>query len=226
MKQLIALLAATTIGLGYAQAQGFFSWGIKGGLNTVVHGKFNNFENVPTSKTETKNLIIKQNKVGWGMHIGAFARLKVAMIYIQPELLFATSKTSIAINTEDPTLGETVQTVADQKFNKFDIPIMVGGKIGPVRINLGPVATFIINEKGSFRDRVNEIAGQTITERFKGATFGYQVGVGVDVLNRVGFDLRFEGGLNKFGEKITIGSREYKTDQRNSQLILSACVYL
>ncbi|MCK7531208.1 MAG: hypothetical protein MZV63_09280 [Marinilabiliales bacterium] len=36
------------------------------------------------------------------------------------------------------------------------------------------------------------------------ATFGYQAGVGFDLLKRLTVDVRYEGNLSKFGEEVMI----------------------
>lgn len=232
MRKLFVLLVAM-LTINAAQAQDFFSWGLKAGGNTVAKIKLSDFENIPTTGDQVENIIVSQADKPWGMHFGAFARIKVLAIYIQPELIFSQSKTEIDINTVNST-GDAIQVIGDQKFNKFDIPVMIGAKFGPARVNLGPVATFVLSEDGNFRDKVNEVASTInetveeykITDEFKGATFGFQVGAGLDILKKVSLDVRYEFGLSKIGDSVKIGSKSFKTDQRNSQLILSLGVYL
>lgn len=222
MKKLLILLAALlSFELSHAQ---FVSWGLKVGGNTVMNTKLNDFKDIPTVDTSAtsalKTIVLKQGKKPWGLHAGAFARIKVLAIYIQPELLFTQSKTEINIEEAG------VETIAQQKFNKFDIPVMIGAKFGPARVNVGPVATFVISETGNFREKMNEIAQQTIVEQAKGASLGLQIGLGLDLLKILTLDLRYEFGLSKLGKSVTIMGNEFKTDQRTQQLFLSVGVFL
>jgi hypothetical protein len=57
---------------------------------------------------------------------------------------------------------------------------------------------------------------------YKGATFGYQAGVGIDLLKKLTLDVRYGGSLSgKFGDSVTIGSQTFKIDSRQPSLILS-----
>lgn len=232
MRKLFVLMLSLLV-FNMAQAQGVFSWGLKAGGNTVAKIKISDFENIPTTGEEVENIIVSQGDKPWGMHFGAFARIKILAVYVQPELIFSQTKTEIDIHSVNST-GSAIQMVGDQKFNKFDIPIMIGAKFGPARVNLGPVATFVLSEGGSFRDKVNEVATEItnsveeykVTEEFTGATFGFQVGAGLDILQKVSVDIRYEFGLSKYGDSVKIGNKSFKTDQRNSQLVLSLGVYL
>lgn len=228
MRKLFVLVVAL-LAFNLSQAQ-FLSWGIKAGGNTVANLKLKDFKEVGD---QAQDIIVKQGDKPWGMHFGAFARIKILAIYIQPELIFSQTKTDIDIHSVN-SANDAINLVGEQKFNKFDIPIMIGAKFGPARVNLGPVATFVLSEGGNFRDKVNKLANDIntsvenykVTEEFTGATFGFQVGVGLDILKKVSLDARYEFGLSKYGDSVKIGNKSFKTDQRNNQLVLSLGVFL
>lgn len=220
------------VALNSAQAQ-FLSWGLKAGAqqtgvkfkNTPTFNGVTANVNVEGALTEIKDLILKQGDRQWGFHAGAFVRLKILAVYVQPELIFTQSRGQVVLSGIT-SANQAYNTAMEQKFNRFDVPVLVGVKFGPARVNLGPVATFTINETGNFRDKMNEITSQTIDNKFKGATFGFQVGAGVDILKTVSLDIRYEGNLSRLGDNVRIGSQTFNTDQRSNQLILSLGVYL
>jgi opacity protein-like surface antigen len=103
-----------------------------------------------------------------------------------------------------------------QKFNKLDIPVLVGIHLGPIRLNAGPAATILIN---SPKDLVTD---PKFKDMYRSATFGYQAGVGFDLFKKVTFDARYGGSLaKKFGDNVTIGSQTFTLDSREPTFMLS-----
>ena len=54
---------------------------------------------------------------------------------------------------------------------------------------------------------------------YKRVTLGYQAGVGIDLLKKLTFDLRYEGSLNQFGDEITILGETFPLDDRTGAII-------
>lgn len=138
-----------------------------------------------------------------GYHVGAFARINLPVIYLQPEILYTNTGGSFRDNTFN----------YDVTFNRLDVPLMVGVNLGSLfRLQAGPVATYLVDSKISSN---NNQSGTYIppTEDF---TFGYQAGIGVDI-GTLMVDLKYEGALTN-----SIKSHmQIPTDQRQNQLILS-----
>lgn len=214
MKRVIILITIIGASLG-ANAQ-FLRFGVKGGVSST---------NVKFDKTTitdgVKQFVIEQGDAKLGLHLGLFARIQVMGLYIQPELLFSRSQGEVTLN--DITASQVYTET--QKFNKVDIPVIVGWKFGPARIGLGPVATVLVSENDGLKDKLSDLTSQTVKSNFKTATFGYQVGVGLDILKKITLDLKYEGNLSKLGSGITLGSTNYSFDQRNPQLIFSLGVF-
>lgn len=143
----------------------------------------------------------------WGFQGGVFMRFSLGALYIQPELLLATATNSISYEEVE---GSGVPVIYNQKFNKLNIPILIGFKLGPLRLNAGPAASVLI------ADPKEIIEGAT----YKKATFGYQAGLGVDLFDKVTIDLRYEGNLNQFGDEITIGSQKFALDDRTGAILV------
>jgi len=160
-----------------------------------------------------------------GYHFGAFARFKILGVFLQPELIFSQTNATINIEDGDPKdiASQVVSTSTNIKFTNFDVPVMVGVKLGPLRLNGGPVATFKLgNQLGTIKDELSADAKEYLSD-FSNittkATFGGQVGVGLDILKKVTLDVRYEFPLSKLGDQIELAGETFTTDQRQSQII-------
>lgn len=156
-----------------------------------------------------------------GYHFGAFARVKLLGIFVQPELIFSQTKAAIDFRDTDNLLENLESSSTNITYTNFDIPVMVGVKLGPARLNAGPVATFkLATNVDEANEQVNAMM-KDFTEVTQTATFGGQVGVGLDILKKVTIDVRYEFGLSKLGDQVTIGDNTFSTDQRQSQFLAS-----
>jgi hypothetical protein len=209
MKKFI-LIFMLAIGMVVSSNAQLLSFGIKGGLN-YSKMKFDEIKNVTTTGA---NYNLLQDDSFQGFHIGVMGRLKLFNLFIQPELLFNTTGGKVLI--EEIQGATTVNTVKQVKYNKLDLPVMVGMKFGPARINLGPVASVTLSSKSELGSIIPQM--KTLS---KGATIGYQVGAGLDLFKKFTFDLRYEGGLSKLGDKLTVGGKDYAFDSRASKFLVS-----
>ena len=146
----------------------------------------------------------------WGFHAGLFMRATLLGIYIQPEVLFAS-------NTYDYNVTESgITDVKSQKFSNLEIPVMVGLKIGPIRINAGPAARIPI---GSPKALIDDPDFENL---YKGATFGYEAGLGIDLFKKLTLDARYGGSLSKkLGDSVSIGGQDLQLDSRQNTFRLS-----
>lgn len=212
------LIVFSFIGIVQASQAQLLKFGLRGGASSTNLTADDLFI---TNSTAFDELKVKVGDSKVGVHAGIFARVNVPVlpIYIQPELLFSSVGGEYEVSSVVDGNAET--SIKDVKFSRLDIPALIGGKIGPFRINAGPVFTFILNEENGFSAAVQEAAGLTNADQdTKGATVGYQAGVGLD-LWKLALDLKYEGDLSKLGDGVTIGGNQYNFDTRNSQVLLS-----
>ncbi|MDA3781561.1 MAG: porin family protein [Bacteroidales bacterium] len=164
-------------------------------------------------------LKIKGGDAQIGFQGGLFARVTIASLYVQPELLFSSTSGDVEVSRfSGETLVDGTKLIKEQDFKKIDIPIMVGWKFGPARVQAGPIASFILDS-----DPI--LADYDFEEKFNGATWGYQVGVGLDIFKTITLDLKYEGNLSKLGDGVVIGGNTRNFDSRNSQLIASVGIF-
>lgn len=138
-----------------------------------------------------------------GYQFGAFLRVKVPVVglYVQPELLFSNSSATLNNGADN----------YDLSFNRIDVPVMVGAKIGPLRLNAGPAFRFLTSAEQDFGGVTTDVKNN-----YKDSTVGYQAGIGVDVLKFV-FDLKYEGSLSDFEEE----GQGFNVDQRVNQWVFA-----
>jgi len=201
MKKLCLILLVMVMSAPVYSQVGF---GVKGGLSTTSL----KMDDLKLNTDTTINAIKGAN---FGYHAGIFLRLGMMGVYVQPELLF-TSRTN-EYRIEDL---ENPATIVKQQFNQLDLPVVLGFKAGPVRINAGPSARLLIN---SPKDLINDPDYKTMIKNF---TFGYQAGLGFDIIKKITVDLRYEGSLHKYQTQIQKSTGDkFKLDDRPNAFHLS-----
>jgi opacity protein-like surface antigen len=199
MKKILVILFALLL---TAPVFSQVKFGIKAGASTDFTFTDLTFENTDVTIQSLK-------EAEWGFQGGVFMRASFAGLYLQPEFLIATATNSVSY---DDVESGGAPVIYNQKFNKINIPVLVGFKIAFFRINAGPAASILISD-------VKEIIqGAT----YKRATFGYQAGVGLDLFKKLTLDIRYEGNLNQFGDKIVIANHTFPLDDRTGALLLHA----
>jgi hypothetical protein len=171
MKKLMSFIAFTLLSVS-AIAQGLpsFQLGLKGGFNL--------------SKFSTEDTFASENKQGY--YAGIWTRVGAAGIHLQPEVYYSEKNT---------VLKNSAGLQNQVKFSSVDVPVLVGTKIGAagvgVRLNTGPVISFILNEEQQFEDAASNI----FTGKFKDQNLAWQFGIGADI-GKLNVDLRYEMGLS------------------------------
>lgn len=212
MRRIIILLAVM-LSVQMANAQ----FGIRAGLNSTaaqVDEIIQNADGLDEYKVSAADANV-------GFHFGLMGRINLGNLYVAPELLFSSISSQMKI---EDLLNET-STLADQSYKKIDIPLIVGRKFGPdgfaLRLEVGPVASFMLSSESA----LTEITKEEVKEDLKTATWGFQAGAGVDLFEKIGVGVRYEGGLSSLGEGVTIAGREQTFDARTKQWILSLAYY-
>ena len=199
MKKLtIIVLALLLVSSAFSQ----INIGIKAGASTTT---------VPTYNISGTDNIEALKNADWGFQAGVFLRLAIKGIYLQPEVVFASNSYDYNV-----TIASASEILKTQSFNRLEIPVLLGLKLGPVRVNAGPSATVQIGSPKALIDDPD------FADMYRGATFGYQAGVGMDLFKKLTLDARYGGSLSgKFGDAVTIGGQTFKLDSRQPSFILS-----
>lgn len=167
----LSLLLLCSSFFAFSQVVPSFQLGLKGGLNL--------------SKFNTSNTFSSDNRAGY--YVGLWTRIGAAGLHLQPELY---------LSGKNATLSNDAGQENKVNFTSLDVPVLVGTKFGAagvgLRLNTGPVVSFMLNEEQSFSDA----ASAAFNGKFKDQTFAWQFGAGLD-LGSLGVDLRYELGLSK-----------------------------
>ncbi|PYF74695.1 porin family protein [Pedobacter nutrimenti] len=131
------------------------------------------------------------SKYAPGFSAGAFARVDIARLYVQGELLYSRKTAELDAGS----LGR-----AKASWNSIEAPVSLGYKIlktdrTSLRAYGGGVYSYVLNDHASLLGEV-----KTSFNAFDKSNIGYQVGVGVD-LRRLTLDLRYEGSLSNLSSQ-------------------------
>ncbi|MEO6757965.1 MAG: outer membrane beta-barrel protein, partial [Saprospiraceae bacterium] len=146
------------------------------------------------------------DKLKFGTQLGAFFRIG-GVIFVQPEILFNSNKTDYRFSNIN------MSDIRQETYRNLDIPVLVGLKLGPVRLQTGPVGHYFLNSTSDLTD----IKGYK--ENFKKLTWGWQTGLNIGA-GRFSVDLRYEGNFHKQGDQITFGGKDYHFSKSPTRLIL------
>jgi opacity protein-like surface antigen len=205
-KSILIVLSAFIMFPAFSQVK----LGLKAGLSTT-NLKMEDVKTLTSGETQYVVDAIKEAK--YGFHGGAFVRFSMLGFYVQPELLFASRTDEYTVADVDNPASEIIKK---QQFNQLDLPIMLGMKLGPIRLNAGPSARLLIN---SPKDLIEDPDFKT---RYNSLTFGYQAGIGVDIIKRLTIDLRYEGSLQKYQTQIeNVAGTKFTLDDRPNAFLLS-----
>lgn len=158
-----------------AQVVPSFQLGIKAGANF--------------SKFDTENTFSSDNRTGF--YGGLWARVGAAGVFFQPELYVSGKKTNL--------ISDATGQVNQVRFTSLDVPLLIGTKFGAagvgLRLNTGPMFSFILDEDQSF----GQAAGNVFSADFKDQSLAWQFGAGLDI-KKISIDARYELGLSKINK--------------------------
>jgi len=199
---LISLLFITTTS---AQVK----FGIRGGLSSTDI-KAGSLLVSNSAEVDAFRLSVKEAKYGY--HLGLFLQARKENVFIQPEILFNSS--SVDYNFQSGSSGVVLNDVFNETYQRIDLPVMVGFKVGILRLQGGPVGHVHINSRSELTDV------QGYEEKFETFTYGYQAGVGLDFWKLV-IDLKYEGNFSEYGAHFTFFGRQYDFDTRPGRIVAS-----
>ena len=198
-KSFFFLLLALT---SYA-AQAQFKIGLRGGIST---------SELSMETVNTNGLRLSIEDAGYGYHLGIFVRGHLGeRLYVQPEFLFNSNSVDFTLKGFGTGLGNRILT---EKYQNLDIPFMLGYKLGPLRLEAGPVGHVHLKSKSE----LEEFDGYE--QRFEDFNLGYQLGGGFDIWKFL-IDVRYEGSFNKFGEHMRIAGQNVDFSQKPARIVFT-----
>lgn len=188
MKKVITVLLYLAIAPSMAHAQVFrIGPRVGAGIAQIKRQKSTN------STTQESQKPLGPPRIGLGYQLGAFTRLSLPMLYIQPEVLITGAR--IKFGHEDDTFS--------LHFTKLDVPALVGiSFLGCFRAQLGPVFSWLLYAK---EEKNN------VKKHYSNVTVGGQAGIGIDLANII-IDLKYERSFSRFGDKIADNDTKHGYD--------------
>ncbi len=184
-----------------AHAQ-FFGLGLKAGLNTQL-----NHPGDITVGSGDNAFDLGLNGRQFGTQIGGYMRFG-NKFFVQPEVLFNSNKTDYKVGESG--VGDVIK---NEKYQYLDIPVLVGFKLGPIKLMAGPVSHYFLHSTSEFTD----FAGYEA--KFKQMTWGWQGGLNFG-FKRISLDVRYEGNFSKQGDHINFFGDQYHFSDSPARLIV------
>ncbi len=162
--------------------------------------------------TEVEQLGISVKDAKYGAHFGLFLQAKMGKFFVQPEVLF--NSNTVTYDIEDFGAATNLGAIKEEKFQYLDMPLMLGFKLGPVRLQGGPVGHLFLNSKSELTDI------STYEQNISKMSYGWQAGVGLDIWKFV-LDFKYEGDFSKYGDHITFAGQQFNFDERAGRVVVS-----
>lgn len=143
--------------------------------------------------------------------VGAFARIAALGFFIQPEFLFTTASASYLV--EDLRNGGS--EIFNEQYYHVELPVMAGIKMGPIRLQGGPVYRLNLGNSSDF------FTADGFSRSFTNSTVGVQTGIGVDIGKKLVFDLKYELPLAAASDDITIFGQTHSLSNRGAHAVAS-----
>ncbi|MBK9272480.1 MAG: PorT family protein [Saprospiraceae bacterium] len=203
-RHLFPIILLLTIGY---QSNAQLSFGPGVGISTLrIPGR----SFVVNDKEKNDSVLVSYFDADYGYHFGAFLRYQIKSFIIQPEVYFNSNKTTYKIKGFGST--SIIDSIKKERYQHVDLGLMLGYKIGIIRFNAGPIAHLFIQSRSDLTDL------DGLKERWKSATFAYQLGIGFD-LSKLAFDLRWEQNFTKYGDHIEIDGQKYHFSKAPTKIV-------
>ena len=137
-------------------------------------------------------------------HGGAFVRLSLGNIYIQPEAYFNTKGGEFSIPESQTDYAGIFESVNQVQYKTIDVPVLLGlyiidKSLLKLRVNAGPLFSYKTSD--NFQEYYDNTikGGETTTaySNIKDQMLGWQAGIGADVAFLT-IDARYESGSSIF----------------------------
>lgn len=193
MKKIIAILLIGSALPVTAQ----FDFGVKLGLNT---------SRLLMDDIQNPNQVVQSLQSGdqrFGFQGGLFSAINFLTYQVRIEGYYSSVNVEYKGTKNNQPFTETVT------LNRLDFPILFGLKFEPVRANFGPVMSYNVSTTNS-----------VLENGLKNGTLGGQIGLGIDFL-KFFMETRYEFGLSRFSDQVTIDGQSIPFDSRVSLISLA-----
>ncbi|WP_428656179.1 porin family protein [Runella sp.] len=191
MKKLIIVFLLLSANNLWAQSKWKIQLGVRGGVNLAQLHTGNFVAERRVNGRLLADNIKESFKTRTGYVAGGYVRIG-GKFYLQPEVILSAKGGSINIlrDATDPS-----DDVIEINYTNIDVPLLLGYRLGPVRISAGPLASFNVRSGQSLNEAIKSYTDTGTANAFKNAYYGYQAGAGLDI-GKLSLDVRYEGSLS------------------------------
>jgi hypothetical protein len=191
---LFLFLLSSTVSLAQNSAPKFFEWGGRAGVH-----------NTETRVLPKSNNTIRGYETQMGYHAGTYFRFNFRIFYVEPEFQFAHSVGALEFAMPNqPVRNSTFG------FNRLDVPLQIGQKLGPVRIYGGV----------NFNFNRTEGLSNMVADGLRAESRAWRVGLGLDA-GSFSMDVRYETSMTNSFEGVNFHNEMYPVNLRFTHLMLS-----
>ena len=79
----------------------------------------------------------------YGVHFGVYSQIRFLGLYLEPAVLL--NSNTVNFNLEEISENGPLNTLKSETYRNVDIPLLIGAKLGFLRLQAGPVAHFYLN---------------------------------------------------------------------------------
>lgn len=204
MKKLL-FFAFLTIGFAqFAQAQRVV-FGVKGGISKYKI----NPDAIDLTDPNGGSYSFDVKSAPNGYFFGAYSRIG-GFVHLQPEILYNNNKVNYTLTSADQTV-----TAVSETYQSVDVPLLLGLKLGPLRLQGGPVGRFHMKTTSDLTDVVGFSADY---DKMKVSGL---LGVGLNLGKHLTVDVRWQNDMGKFGDHVEFGGSKYEFDKSSSRIQMS-----
>ena len=186
---------------------GQFELGVKAGVSSFDLAK----EGI-VFKEGNSEYKLNFSNAEYGVHFGVYSQIRFLGLYLEPAVLL--NSNTVNFNLEEISENGPLNTLKSETYRNVDIPLLIGAKLGFLKLQAGPVAHFYLNSTSDL------FSFSGYKHNFKSATYGGQIGLGVDVW-KFQLDILYETNLSKFGEHIEIDGEQFAFGDEAGRVILT-----
>lgn len=145
-----------------------------------------------------------------GIRASVFLRINSEVLYFQPEVAFESNAFEFNV------INKYISEVVKQRFNKLDIPLLLGAQFDKIHFCFGPSASI---KTGLPKPLVDDADFSKLYDKI---AWEYQVGFGIDLLEKIDLEVRYRGYLGKDYEGVEkIGYQTFTLKRSNSSFLFS-----
>lgn len=172
--------------------------GIMGGINTTIQ-----------DVTSTQKVVGSDSKLGYNALL--FGRGFLGGMFIQPEIGYFNNRASLLLDKNTPSIEATVN------LGQFYSGLMLGYKIGTIRVQAGPLFYRDVNQSIENKSPFDVNISSYNDPQNK---WGGQVGIGLNIAKRWQIDARYQQLLNTSNFQSTIDNVSETIHSKQSNLSL------